>query len=63
MCFKVMVMDLVDSDKEKGLEVKVWKEYENVLEKAENKKVLLKLIPRFDFYERSKKAFAIIHSG
>ena len=56
-------MDLVDSDKEKGIEVKIWKEYERVLNKAENHAVNFKLIPRFEFYERAKKAFAVIHSG
>ena len=56
-------MDLVDSDKEKGVEVIIWKEYQEVLNKAENQNVKFQLIPRFDFYERAKKAFAIIHSG
>jgi L-fucose mutarotase len=56
-------MDLVDSDKEKGVEVKIWKEYQQILNNAEKHQVKLTLIPRFDFYERAKKAYAIIHSG
>lgn len=56
-------MDLVQSDKDKGLQVPVWKEYDQKIEAAEGKPVQLKLIPRFDFYERAKKAYAIIHSG
>ena len=56
-------MDLVDTDKEKGVEVKIWKEYQQILNNAENHQVKLTLIPRFDFYERAKKAYAIIHSG
>lgn len=58
-----ILMDLVDSDKEKGVEVKIWKEYQQILNNAENHQVKLTLIPRFDFYERAKKAYAIIHSG
>ena len=58
-----MLMDLVPSDKQKGIEVKAWKDYQRVVDKAEQKAIEFKLLERFEFYERAKKSYAIIHSG
>jgi L-fucose mutarotase len=56
-------MDRVDSDKAVNLEVKVWKEFENILMKTQGKKVEMKYVERFQFYEQAKKAYAIILTG
>ena len=56
-------MDLVDSDKQTGMVVPVWKEFQQILDKTQDKPIKPELIERFQFYERSKKAFAIIQTG
>lgn len=51
------VMDLTDSDKAKGLpEPEIWPTYEKLTGKMEK-------IERYAFYERAKKAYAIIQTG
>ncbi|XP_048193943.1 fucose mutarotase isoform X1 [Perognathus longimembris pacificus] len=56
------VMELVPSDKERGLKTPVWKDYELLLRRAGCTKALV-MIERFEFYERAKKAFAIVATG
>ncbi|XP_055464891.1 fucose mutarotase isoform X2 [Psammomys obesus] len=56
------VMDLVPSDKERGLRTPVWNHYESLLLNAGCKTALMK-IERFEFYERAKKAFAVVATG
>ncbi|XP_077310974.1 fucose mutarotase isoform X1 [Lithobates pipiens] len=56
------VMDLVDSDKERGLKVPVWDEYKRLLCKAGCEAPLEK-VERFSFYERAKHAFAVVATG
>ena len=56
-------MDLVDSDKQVGLDVKVWKEFQLILDETQEVKVKPELVERFQFYEQAKKAFAIIQTG
>ncbi|XP_044516207.1 fucose mutarotase [Gracilinanus agilis] len=59
----VMVMDLVDSDKAKGLQIPdVWQTYRNLLFQTGFRDDLGK-IERFAFYERAKKAFAVVATG
>ncbi|XP_072293361.1 fucose mutarotase [Eucyclogobius newberryi] len=58
----VAVMDLVDGDKQKGLSVPVWDTYLFVLEQNSVKSDLEK-VERFAFYERAKKAFAVVATG
>ena len=54
----VFVMDLTDSDKAKGMpEPEVWKIYRELSGEE------LGLIERFDFYERTKDAYAVIQTG
>ncbi|KAK2191160.1 hypothetical protein NP493_58g05015 [Ridgeia piscesae] len=59
----VMLMDRVEADKARDLKVTVWKKYEEIAAKAEGKEVSVKYLERFDFYERAKKAFAVVHTG
>ena len=52
------VMDLTDSDKAKGMpEPVIWDAYARVTGEK------LGLIERFDFYERTKKAYLVIQTG
>ncbi|XP_077992326.1 fucose mutarotase-like [Glandiceps talaboti] len=57
------VMDLVDSDKEKGLKTPVWDKYQDILNKSEGKQVKIGRIERFAFYDRAKTTFAVVHTG
>ena len=57
-------MDRVESDKKANLEVKVWKEYADILKKQVPKMTIEPVyLERFEFYERAKKAYAIIQCG
>ncbi|XP_028279210.1 fucose mutarotase isoform X3 [Parambassis ranga] len=56
------VMDLVDSDKQRGLAVPVWDAYKHLLYQAGSQSHL-ETVERFAFYERAKKAYAIVATG
>ncbi|XP_062375014.1 fucose mutarotase [Sardina pilchardus] len=56
------VMDLVDSDKELGLETPVWTSYIHMIKQAGSQGGL-ETVERFAFYERAKKAFAVVATG
>ena len=56
-------MDLVDSDKQAKLEVKVWPEFQSILDSTQERKVIPEKIERFKFYEQAKKSYAIIQTG
>ncbi|KAM8851943.1 fucose mutarotase [Synchiropus picturatus] len=57
------VMDLVDSDKVKGLDVSVWRDYETCLRQKAGIQAPLEKMERFAFYERTKKAYAVVATG
>jgi len=59
----VAIMDMVDSDKASGLQIPVWDEYHTIVDKAEEKHIVFEKMERFAFYERAKKAFALVHTG
>jgi len=61
--FSVAGMDLVPSDKESGLKTPVWDEYRKILKESEGKEVKIEFVERFAFYERAKKAYAIVSTG
>lgn len=56
------VMDLTESDKGRN-EPEVWKIYQNIVNDVEKRSVPLQKVERFAFYERAKKAFAVVHTG
>ncbi|XP_047681216.1 fucose mutarotase isoform X1 [Prionailurus viverrinus] len=56
------VMDLVPSDRTKGLQTPVWRSYQSILSGAGCTDILAK-IERFEFYARAKKAFAVVATG
>lgn len=43
-------------------DVSVWSEYENILKKS-NPDAEMSFIERFDYYERAKKAYAVVATG
>ena len=55
----VYLMDKTESDRD--LEIPIWKEYEEIVaEHTDRKPVFLE---RFEFYERAKKAYAVVVTG
>ncbi|MCQ2770478.1 MAG: fucose isomerase [Clostridia bacterium] len=59
----VCVMDLTDGDKAKGMkQPEVWDEFERILHK-DHPDTNLGKIERFAFYEKAKKAYAVIQTG
>ena len=59
-----VIMDLTDSDKEKGMANPIiWDMYQTVL--CEKEKCLIELtkIERYDFYERAKNAYLVVQTG
>ena len=58
------LMDLTDGDKAKGMpEPEIWLAYQAALDEAEKRPVGLQKMERFAFYERAKKAYAVIQTG
>ena len=55
-----VLMEVVPGDK---VETPIWAEYEDVLKNAEGDAVRMGHIERFAFYERAKKAYAVIATG
>ncbi|XP_075390361.1 fucose mutarotase [Tenrec ecaudatus] len=53
------VMELVPSDRDRGLHTPIWKDYMALLRQAGCTKPL-EPVERFAFYERAKKAFAVV---
>ena len=41
----------------------VWDSYRDLLVEAQGYEVNIEMVERFAFYERAKKAFAIVHTG
>ncbi|XP_022080570.1 fucose mutarotase-like isoform X1 [Acanthaster planci] len=58
-----MVMELVDEHKKAKLPTLVWDKFQALLDAAEGKTVKIEQIERFAFYERAKKAFAVVATG
>ncbi|KAM6956163.1 fucose mutarotase [Aplochiton taeniatus] len=56
------VMQLVNSDMKRGLAVPVWSTYAHLLDQA-GVQSPLEVVERFAFYDRAKKAFAIVATG
>ncbi|XP_071828618.1 fucose mutarotase-like isoform X1 [Apostichopus japonicus] len=58
-----ILMELVQSDKDQGLETPVWTEYQKLIDEAEHKKIKMAQMERFAYYERAKKAYAVVATG
>ena len=44
-------------------QVTVWDKYYTICDAAENQKVKMEFEERMAFYERAKKAYAVVHTG
>ena len=57
-------MDMTDGDKQKGMPTPtIYAEYNSALSDAYGSDKEITLIDRFEFYERAKKAYAVIQTG
>jgi L-fucose mutarotase len=54
------LMDLVPGDK---IETPIWKRYQSIVAKHTDAEEPIEYMERFAFYERSKKAYAIVATG
>lgn len=57
------VMLRVSEDEAKNFPVPIWDTFQTIVDAAEGKKVQIEQVERFAFYERAKKAFAVVHTG
>nr|CAD7586999.1 unnamed protein product [Timema genevievae] len=60
---EVAVMDPTPSDKAKGVKVTIWDDYRKIIEKHEPGKGNFDVVERFAFYERAKRAYAVVQTG
>ena len=58
--YNMMLMEVVPGD---PVETPIWDEYKAIAAKHEGANVRVENIERFAFYERAKKAFAVIATG
>jgi len=60
----VALMAMTQHDIKEGLAVPpVWATYGKLIEEAEARPIRIEHVERFEFYERAKSAFAIVHTG
>ncbi|OWA52296.1 putative Fucose mutarotase [Hypsibius exemplaris] len=61
----VLLMDLEPQDKAQNLQTPIWNVYATVIAEAGETAAAKTIAPidRFEFYERAKKAFAVVHTG
>jgi len=57
----VMAVSQQDEDTIKVPEV--WQEYQTIIEESETRTIAFEELERFQFYERAKKAFAVVRTG
>lgn len=56
----VMLMEVVKGD---PVVPTIWEDYKAVINKYEPENCKIEMIERFDFYERAKKAYAVVATG
>lgn len=56
----VMLMEVVKGD---PVVPAIWEDYKAVINKYEPENCKIEMIERFDFYERAKKAYAVVATG
>ncbi|XP_056004375.1 fucose mutarotase-like isoform X4 [Ostrea edulis] len=61
--FPVALMDPVQSDKDSHIQIPVWDKYREIINKQEGPHVQIEHVERSAFYDRAKKAYAIVHTG
>ena len=58
-----MLMDSTYYDKVTGVKVTVWEDYRRICKEHNDFTVKMEYLDRQPFYERAKKAYAIIQTG
>lgn len=53
-------ISLMEVSEDEDYEPVIWKDFENILEKSGEKNISIEYLDRFDFYEKGKKAYAIV---
>jgi L-fucose mutarotase/ribose pyranase (RbsD/FucU family) len=61
--FQVTLMAVTDADVKRGLTTPIWDTYQEIVNKAEGRDVRITTLERFAFYERAKKAYAVVNTG
>ncbi len=56
-------MALEPQDVKKGLKIGLWDEYQSLCDKSEGHPVKFERVERQAFYERAKKAYAVVGTG
>lgn len=56
----VALMSVVPGD---NADPVIWEEYRNIINRYEPENCMIEFMERFDFYERAKKAYAVIATG
>jgi L-fucose mutarotase len=56
-------MAVTEADLQRGVTTPIWNTYQDIINKAEEREVLMTELERFAFYERAKKAYAVINTG
>ena len=56
-------MARVPSDEARNFQVPIWRDFQSSLDRAHGGSVSVEMVERFAFYERSKKAFAVVGTG
>lgn len=62
-CTPCGVMQMMPEHKAAGWKTAIWDSYKAVVCEAEERDVPFEEIERFEFYERAKKAFAVVSTG
>ncbi|XP_069677794.1 fucose mutarotase-like [Periplaneta americana] len=59
----VTLMAVTDADVKRGIKTPIWNTYQEIIDKSEGRKVNMTSLERFAFYERAKKAYAVVNTG
>lgn len=62
-CTPCGVMQMMPEHKAAGWKTPIWDSYKAVVSEAEERDVPFEEVERFEFYERAKKAFAVVSTG
>jgi L-fucose mutarotase len=60
---QVTLMAVTDADVKRGVKTPIWGTYQEIINEAEGREVAMKTLERFAFYERAKKAYAVVNTG
>jgi L-fucose mutarotase len=56
-------MAVTNADLQRGVITPIWDTYQDIINKAEGRVVQMTTLERFAFYERAKKAYAVVNTG